>query len=120
MKEVVADLAKKNHLEEDEGRKIMWAEGIQVPLTVIKSDGGFTYDTSDMAAIKQRVEEEAADWLVYVTDAGQATHFQSVIACAQKAGYFKPGSGDTVRLVELLDEGLTRSKEKLLEKEREK
>merc|ERR1712062_276758 len=120
----------------------MWAEGIQVPLTVIKRDGGFTYDTSDMAAIKQRVEEEAADWLIYVTDTGQATHFQSVIACAQKAGYIKPGvrvdhvgfgvvlgedkkkfktrSGDTVRLVELLDEGLKRSKEKLLEKEREK
>ena len=80
--------------------------------------------------------------MIYVTDAGQATHFQSVIACAGKAGYIKPGvrvdhvgfgvvlgedkkkfktrSGDTVRLVELLDEGLKRSKEKLLEKEREK
>jgi len=142
MKDVVSDLGKKNHLEEDEGRKIMWAEGIQVPLTVVKSDGGFTYDTSDMAAIRQRVFEEGADWLVYVTDAGQATHFQSVIACAEKAGYkksgvrvdhvgfgvvlgedkkkFKTRSGDTVRLVELLDEGLKRSKEKLLEKEREK
>merc|ERR1712076_69922 len=76
------------------------------------------------------------------TDAGQATHFQQVFACAEKAGYLKPGvrldhvgfgvvlgedkkkfktrSGDTVRLVELLDEGLKRSKEKLLEKEREK
>merc|ERR1719300_1279486 len=142
MKDVVKDLGQKNHLEEDEGRKIMWAEGIQVPLTVIKSDGGFTYDTSDMAAIRQRVEEEAADWLVYVTDAGQATHFQSFFACAEKAGYTRPGvrvdhvgfgvvlgedkkkfktrSGDTVRLVELLDEGLKRSKDKLLEKEREK
>jgi len=142
MKDVVKDLGQKNHLEEDEGRKIMWAEGIQVPLTVIKSDGGFTYDTSDMAAIRQRVEEEAADWLVYVTDAGQATHFQSFFACAEKAGYTRPGvrvdhvgfgvvlgedkkkfktrSGDTVRLVELLDEGLKRSKEKLLEKERDK
>ena len=142
MKDVVSDLGKRNFLEEDEGRKIMWAEGIQVPLTVIKSDGGFTYDTSDMAAIRQRVHEEAADWLVYVTDAGQATHFQSFFACAEKAGYtrpavrvdhvgfgvvlgedkkkFKTRSGDTVRLVELLDEGLKRSKEKLLEKEREK
>ena len=142
MKDVVKDLGQKNHLEEDEGRKIMWAEGIQVPLTVIKSDGGFTYDTSDMAAIRQRVEEEEADWLVYVTDAGQATHFQSFFACAEKAGYTRPGvrvdhvgfgvvlgedkkkfktrSGDTVRLVELLDEGLKRSKEKLLEKERDK
>merc|ERR1712110_364416 len=113
-----------------------------VPLTVVKSDGGFTYDTSDMAALKHRLEEEQADWLVYVTDAGQATHFQQVFACAEKAGYLKPGvrldhvgfgvvlgedkkkfktrSGDTVRLVELLDEGLKRSKEKLIEKERDK
>ena len=29
------------------------------------------YDTSDMAAIKQRIEEEKGDWLIYVTDAGQ-------------------------------------------------
>jgi len=142
MKEVVADLTKKSMLEEDEGRMIMFAPNITVPLTVVKSDGGFTYDTSDMAALKHRLEEEAADWLVYVTDAGQATHFQQVFACAEKAGYLKPGvrldhvgfgvvlgedkkkfktrSGDTVRLVELLDEGLKRSKEKLIEKERDK
>ena len=37
----------------------------------MKSDGGFTYDTSDMAALKQRVYEEKADRIVYVTDAGQ-------------------------------------------------
>lgn len=78
---------------------------------------------------------------MYVMDAGQATHFQSVYACAEKAGYikgvrvdhvgfgvvlgedkkkFKTRSGDTVRLVELLDEGLKRSNDKLLQKEREK
>ena len=118
MVEVVKDLTDKGMLEEDEGRKVMFGEGAPVPLTVVKSDGGFTYDTSDMAALRQRVNEEQADWLVYVTDAGQATHFQSVFACAQKAGYikgvrvdhvgfgvvlgedkkkFKTRSGDTVR-----------------------
>lgn len=54
----------------------MYAEGAVVPLTVIKSDGGFTYDTSDMACIKYRIEELKADWLVYVTDAGQQQHFK--------------------------------------------
>merc|ERR1712198_772437 len=120
----------------------MFGDGAPVPLTVVKSDGGFTYDTSDMAALRQRVNEEKADWLIYVTDAGQATHFESVFACAEKAGYVPPGvrvdhvgfgvvlvedkkkfktrSGDTVRLVELLDEGLKRSLDKLKEKEREK
>merc|ERR1711890_216650 len=117
-----------------------------IPLTVVKSDGGYTYDTSDMAALRQRVQEEQADWVIYVTDAGQATHFQSVFCCADRAGYnftkdghkaridhvgfgvvlgedkkkFKTRSGDTVRLVDLLDEGIKRSWDKLIEKERDK
>merc|ERR1712112_630579 len=120
----------------------MFAPGCEIPLTMVKSDGGFTYDTSDMAALKQRIEEEKAQWIVYVADLGQAVHFKTVFACANKAGWvppntridhvgfgvvlgedkkkFKTRSGDTVRLVELLDEGLKRSKDKLLEKEREK
>jgi len=146
MEGVVKDLTAQDMLQEDDGRKIMFGPGAAVPLTVIKSDGGFTYDTSDMAALRQRVAEEEADWIVYVTDAGQATHFQSIFACAEKAGYdltkegqkvridhvgfgvvlgedkkkFKTRSGDTVRLVELLDEGLKRSRQKLVDKERDK
>lgn len=49
----------------------MFGPGQPVPLTVVKSDGGFTYDTSDMATIRHRVQQERADWIVYVTDAGQ-------------------------------------------------
>ena len=49
----------------------MFVPGLKVPLTVVKSDGGFTYDTSDLAALKQRVHDENGDWLIYVTDAGQ-------------------------------------------------
>ena len=64
----------------------MFAEGQQIPLTVVKSDGGYTYDTSDMAAIKQRIEEEKADRIVYVTDSGQGPHFDLIFACAKKIG----------------------------------
>lgn len=63
-------------MEDDEGRQIMWAEGCKIPLTVIKSDGGFTYDTSDMACVKYRVEEEKGDWLIYVVDAGQVNNLK--------------------------------------------
>ncbi|GAB0096892.1 Arginyl-tRNA synthetase [Sergentomyia squamirostris] len=143
---IVEELTKKNLLEEDDGRKIMWSsenpgEDRGVPLTVVKSDGGFTYDTSDMATIRQRIEEEEADWLIYVTDAGQALHFQLIFACAERMGIlnrdmirvdhvgfgvvlgedgkkFKTRSGDTVKLVMLLDEGLQRSMAKLVEKGR--
>jgi len=90
MVSIVQELTKQNHLEEDEGRKVMFGPGVKIPLTVVKSDGGYTYDTSDMAALKQRIEEEKADWIVYLTDAGQSTHFEIVFACAQKSGFYDP------------------------------
>lgn len=144
MENIVKELSDAEYLEEDDGRKIMWSENREgIPLTIVKSDGGFTYDTSDMAAIKQRLHEEKAEWLVYVTDAGQATHFQTIFSCARRANIldlsvhrvdhvgfgvvlgedgkkFKTRSGDTVKLTALLDEGLKRSLDKLLEKERDK
>lgn len=67
MEEVVKSLEQNNFLEEDEGRKIMWGENKEgIPLTIIKSDGGFTYDTSDMAAIKHRLVEEKGEWVCYL------------------------------------------------------
>lgn len=144
MESVVKELDSKGLLELDEGRKVMWAEkDVGIPMTIVKSDGGFTYDTSDMAAIKYRLNEEKAEWLIYVTDAGQATHFDLLFKCASKAGIlytntqrvdhvgfgvvlgedkkkFKTRSGDTVRLSDLLDEGLKRALDKLKEKERDK
>lgn len=66
MEAIVKDLEAKGLLEEDEGRKVMWSkQNNEIPLTIVKSDGGFTYDTSDMAAIKQRIEEEKADWVYF-------------------------------------------------------
>lgn len=145
MDSIVKELKDQGLLEEDEGRLIMWTnpethEGI--PLTIVKSDGGYTYDTSDMACIKQRVQEEKADRLIYVVDAGQHTHFMMLDGCARRAGIlkgnmkvefvgfgvvlgedkkkFKTRSGDTIKLVDLMNEGLTRSLDKLIEKERDK
>ncbi|XP_020279809.1 arginine--tRNA ligase, cytoplasmic [Pseudomyrmex gracilis] len=143
MQSIVKELESKNLLEDDNGRKVMWGEErTGVPFTIVKSDGGFTYDTSDMAAIKHRVEEERADWLIYVVDSGQSLHFQILESCAKRAGIlksfhrmnyvgfgvvlgedkkkFKTRSGDTVKLVDLLDEGLKRALQKLKEKERDK
>ena len=78
---------------------------------LVKSDGAFTYDTSDMTALKHRVMEEKGDWLVYVVDSGQVcigvtsssvfypfkilwilqgTHFQLIFAAAKMAGYYDP------------------------------
>ncbi len=141
---VVEMLKSKEMLEEDEGRKIMFGEKRDqgVPLTIVKTGGGYTYDTSDMAAVRQRVEEEKAERVIYVTDLGQFTHFQQVWSCARKAdilppnvkmehvGFgvvlgedkkrFKSRSGESIRLKDLLDEGVKRARDKLLEKERDK
>ncbi|KAK7580408.1 hypothetical protein V9T40_001037 [Parthenolecanium corni] len=144
MLELVNDLTEKNLLEDDDGRKILWGEEKkegEIPFTIVKSDGGFTYDTSDLSAFKQRIVEEKGDWIIYVVDEGQSTHFQCLVNCARKCGIydpekvrmdfvgfgvvlgedkkkFKTRSGDTVRLANLLDEGVRRATEKLEEKNR--
>lgn len=140
---VVKEFEDKGLVQVDDGRKVVFVPGCSIPLTIVKSDGGYTYDTSDMAAIKQRLFEEKADMIVYVVDSGQAMHFQTVFAAAQMMGWydpkvtrvshagfgvvlgedkkkFKTRSGETVRLIDLLEEGLKRSMDKLKEKERDK
>lgn len=144
MIDVVEELREKDLLIVEDGRTIMWPKeaGEGIPLTVVKSDGGFTYDTSDMATIKNRLHEEKGDWLIYVTDAGQFGHFKIIFQCAERAGIldrskarldhvgfgvvlgedgkkFKTRSGDTVKLTELLDEGLSRAMDKLVERGRD-
>uniref|UniRef100_UPI00398EADD2 arginine--tRNA ligase, cytoplasmic isoform X2 n=1 Tax=Pristiophorus japonicus TaxID=55135 RepID=UPI00398EADD2 len=143
MNDVVKLFEDKGLVQLDEGRKIVFPPGCSVPLTVVKSDGGYTYDTSDLAALRQRIFDEKADIIIYVVDNGQSVHFQTIFAAAQMIGWydpkeirvehagfgvvlgedkkkFKTRSGETVRLADLLEEGLKRSMDKLLEKEREK
>lgn len=58
-------------LKEDQGSKVIFVPGYELPLMLVKSDGAFTYDTSDMTALKHRVMVEKGDWLIYVVDSGQ-------------------------------------------------
>ncbi|XP_022099608.1 arginine--tRNA ligase, cytoplasmic-like [Acanthaster planci] len=143
MVETVQDLESKGFLELDEGRKIMFTDTGTVPLTIVKSDGGFTYDTSDMACLKFRTLTEKADWVLYVVEAGQSVHLENIYAGGRMVGWYDPArvrvehikfgvvlgedkkkfktrSGDTVRLADLLNEGMKRSLDKLQEKERDK
>lgn len=68
---IVEEFENENLVQLDEGRKIVFIPGHSVPLTIVKSDGGYTYDTSDLAAIKNRIFDEKGDILLYVVDAGQ-------------------------------------------------
>lgn len=124
---------------EEGGARCVFVPKFAVPLMLQKSDGGYGYDSTDMAAIKYRLEELKARQLVYVTDFTQADHFSMVFAAAKKIGWvdddshrldhigfgtvqgedgkrFKTRSGDTVRLVDLLDEAVSRMESSLRER----
>lgn len=90
MVEVVNDVKEKKLVTEDEGRLIMWPDSASIPLTLVKSDGGFTYDTSDLACIKYRIQEQKAKRIIYVTDSGQESHIKGIKSAAILAGYLQP------------------------------
>ncbi|QXT62560.1 arginine--tRNA ligase [Tessaracoccus palaemonis] len=71
----------------DNGALCVFVDGFDAPLIVRKSDGGYGYATTDLAAIRRRVRELHADRIIYVTDARQAGHFAQVFAAARKAGF---------------------------------
>ncbi|CAN5794191.1 arginine--tRNA ligase [soil metagenome] len=135
--EVVADLEAAGLVVVDGGAKCVFvpgftnAEGDPLPLIVQKADGGYNYATTDLAALRSRVEQ-GADKLLYVADAGQSQHFQMVFAVARMAGWLREGvdashvafglvldddgqrlrtrSGENVHLADLLDEALSRAR----------
>lgn len=106
-------------------------DGEPLPMIVRKSDGGFGYAATDLAAIRYRTTDLEGDRVVYVVDARQSQHFAMVFSVAATAGWlgqsstaehvafgtilgedgrpFKTRSGDTVRLVDLLEEAQTRA-----------
>jgi len=92
-----------------------------VPLIIQKSDGGFNYDTTDMAALRYRVNEKKADRIVYVTDKGQEFHFKLVFAGGIKANFYDPKVttlnhmqfGTVMQETEVTDEATGKTKKKL-------
>ncbi len=91
--DVVAELKKKNLAVESEGAWCVFPEGFKdkegkpLPMIIQKSDGAYLYATTDLAAIRYRVNELKADRIIYVTDARQTLHFQMLFAVADMAGW---------------------------------
>lgn len=71
----------------DDGALCVFTDGFDAPLIVRKSDGGYGYATTDLAAIRRRVGELGADRIIYVTDVRQGGHFAQMFAAARKAGF---------------------------------
>lgn len=105
-----------------------------------KHDGGYGYDSTDMTALKYRIQQLQADWIIYVVDSGQALHFQQLFAAANEAGWadevrldhvgfgvvqgedrkrFKTRSGASVRLEDVLEEARRRAEGMIRERMKE-
>ncbi|HLX89782.1 MAG TPA: arginine--tRNA ligase, partial [Acidimicrobiales bacterium] len=134
---VVRDLDAAGLLVESDGALCVFPEGFTnrngepLPLIVQKSDEGFGYAATDLAAIRDRVERIGASCLLYVVGAPQAQHLEMCFAVARMAGWlpagtdavhvsfgnvlgsdrkmFRTRSGETVKLVDVLDESVDRA-----------
>ena len=112
-------------------------EGEPLPLIIRKSDGGYGYATTDLAAVRNRAVNLGVNRALYVVGTPQAMHFDMVFTVARAAGWlpetFSPEhvkignvlgsdgkilrtrSGAPLRLAELLEEAVTRAKATLSE-----
>ncbi|MCF7981531.1 MAG: arginine--tRNA ligase [Pseudomonadales bacterium] len=141
---LVAELRKQGLAITDQGAEVVFLdefadkEGKPSPVIVQKSDGGYLYATSDLAALRYRNETLKADRVLYFVDARQSLHLQQVFTVARKAGWvrdevslehlafgtmmgedgkpFKTRTGGTVKLAELLDEAVQRADRLVVEK----
>ncbi|GAF71889.1 unnamed protein product, partial [marine sediment metagenome] len=141
---VVEDLEAAGLLTESKGAQCVFLDDFKgkdnepLPVIVQKSDGGYLYATTDLAAIRYRVRELKADRILYVTDSRQSLHFSQIFAVARKASFapenvslehisfgtmmgsdgrpFRTREGGTVKLMHLLDEAEQRALELVNEK----
>lgn len=141
--DVVKTLEEKGLAVKSEGAMVVYLEGDQfkgrdgnpLPVIIQKSDGGFLYATTDLAAIRYRTGVDKADRILYVTDVGQGLHFQQIFSVARKSEIlpgnviiehvpfglvqgsdgkkFKTRAGAAPKLSELLDEARDRVRAEL-------
>ena len=136
---VIEGLEQSDQLKDSQGAKVVFPNGFKdrddnpQVMIVQKSDGGYLYATTDLAAARYRMTELHADRVIYVTDARQNQHFAMVFAVLRQAGWaperirldhvpfgavlgkdgkpFKTREGGTVKLIDLLNEAERRAAE---------
>lgn len=136
---VIEELEGKGLIKVDKGAKCLFVPKKKVPLMVQKSDGGYNYDTTDLAAARFRLQEWKASRVIYLTDVGQFPHFDLIFRASEMAGWHTPPQtrmehmgfgivlgedggriktreGKSVKLMDLLDEAASRAKAQLQER----
>lgn len=142
---VIDRLSKSNILVNSEGAEVVFPikkwlnrEGDEMPVIIRKGDGGYNYSATDLACIIDRTERLNCTDLIYVVGTPQKQHFEMVFDIAQMAGFLHEGhnathvnfgsvlnqdgkilksrEGNTIKLVDLLSESISRAKEVISEK----
>ena len=144
---LVAYLLEKGIAIDSDGAKVIFLpeladkNGKPSPMIIEKSGGGYLYSTTDLAALKYRANELAADRILYFIDARQSLHMKQVFTAGRKAGLVKSGTslehhafgmmmddsgrpfktrtGGTVKLNDLLNEATDRAKSIVDEKNKD-
>lgn len=115
-------------------------DGDPLPMIIRKSDGGYNYDTTDLAAVYHRTKKLNAKRIVYVVGIPQKQHFDMLFTAAKLIGWagdgvslehlafgsmlghdgrpFKTREGGTVKLRDLLDEAVDRARKVITESEK--
>lgn len=137
LEDVVSELSQKGLARTDQEALCVFPDGFSgrdgepLPLIVRKKEGGYGYATTDLAALRYRVQELKAHRILYVVGSPQQQHFAMIFKTAEMAGWlsagvnvqhigfgsilgadkkmFKTRSGDTVRLIDLLEEAVARA-----------
>ncbi len=95
---VVEAFRSANLANEDGGAMVVPFDDRERPLLIQKSDGGYLYATTDLAAIRHRTQKLNADRVIYVVDARQRDHFRDVFDAAKLIGWNTTADGVTVDL----------------------
>lgn len=98
---VVDAFAREGIGEEDEGAIVVRFEDRERPLLIRKSDGGYLYATTDLAAVRYRVQELGADRVIYLVDARQRDHFRDVFDAVRKIGWDITPDGTKADLIHI-------------------
>lgn len=141
---LVKELLEQGVAKEDQGAITIALDGFvnpddqPIPMIIQKSDGGYLYATTDLAALRFRIEQLKADQVIYCVDARQDQHFKMLFAATAKTPWhsfnvqmkcalfgtilgkdgkpFKTRSGETVRLLPLIEEAVAKSRAQLKER----
>jgi len=136
---VIEELMGKNLITISDGAKCIFMPDVETPIIVQKSDCGYLYATTDLAALRYRSKSLNSDRMCYVVDARQGDHFKQMFWASKEAGFvphitklehiafgtmmdksgkpFKTRDGGTVKLTALLDEAVQKAKDTIKSKD---